>query len=113
MKFNEDSRVKIPTILNLCRLGYEYLLLRNATWGKETNVFTDIFKESIFKINREELPLDEISGYYDNISLLLENVVTELPYEKDDDTFSPDIILLINESKYLSLPIYLKSVVLN
>ncbi|MBT3206682.1 MAG: hypothetical protein HOM14_15935 [Gammaproteobacteria bacterium] len=28
MKFNEDSRVKIPTILHLMRLGYEYLSLK-------------------------------------------------------------------------------------
>ena len=25
MKFNEDSRVKIPSILHLTRLGYDYL----------------------------------------------------------------------------------------
>jgi type I restriction enzyme, R subunit len=30
MKFNEDSRVKIPTILHLCRLGYTYLSLNKA-----------------------------------------------------------------------------------
>lgn len=29
MSFNEDSRVKIPTILHLVRLGYEYLSLKN------------------------------------------------------------------------------------
>jgi hypothetical protein len=27
MAFNEDTRVKIPAILHLCRLGYEYFLL--------------------------------------------------------------------------------------
>jgi type I restriction enzyme R subunit len=29
MKFNEDSRVKIPTILHLMRLGYGYLSLKD------------------------------------------------------------------------------------
>jgi len=27
MSFNENTRVKIPAILHLCRLGYDYLLL--------------------------------------------------------------------------------------
>lgn len=32
MKFNEDSRVKIPTLLHLTRLGYTYLSLKDASW---------------------------------------------------------------------------------
>ncbi len=32
-KFNEDSRVKIPTILHLIRLGYEYLSLKDTEWN--------------------------------------------------------------------------------
>ena len=47
MTFNEDSRVKIPTILHLMRLGYEYLPLSTASWDESTNIFTDIFNESI------------------------------------------------------------------
>ena len=39
MKFNEDSRVKIPAILHLTRLGYEYLPLSKASWNVETNIF--------------------------------------------------------------------------
>jgi hypothetical protein len=30
MAFNENSRVKIPAILHLCRLGYTYLPLGKA-----------------------------------------------------------------------------------
>ena len=32
MKFNEDSRVKIPAIIHLTRLGYDYISLKNNTW---------------------------------------------------------------------------------
>ncbi len=32
MIFSEDSRVKIPCILHLVRLGYCYLSLKNAVW---------------------------------------------------------------------------------
>lgn len=51
MKFNEDSRVKIPTILHLMRLGYSYLPLKEANWDIQTNVFVDIFKAQVKKLN--------------------------------------------------------------
>lgn len=126
MKFNEDSRVKIPTILHLIRLGYEYISLKDAKWDEETNVFTDIFKDSVRKLN-PELSDHDVDRLYGEISLCLENedlgrvfyeklidqsgerlidfedfnnnsfhVVTELTYLKDDNEFRPDIILVIN-----------------
>ena len=51
MKFNEDSRVKIPSVIHLTRLGYQYLSLKNAVWDTSTNIFTDIFKKSVSIIN--------------------------------------------------------------
>jgi len=125
-KFNEDSRVKIPTILHLTRLGYNYLSLKDAVWNTDTNIFTDIFLKSITSIN-DGLALDDAKRLLDEISLSLDNedlgkafyerltqksgvklidfenfdnntfnVVTELTYKKDEDEFRPDIILLIN-----------------
>lgn len=126
MKFNEDSRVKIPAILHLTRLGYEYLSLKDNKWDESTNIFNDVFRESIGRIN-PDLSNDEISRLYSELSLTLENedlgkafyedlisqsgtrlidfknfdnnsfhVVTELPCKKDDEVFRPDITLLIN-----------------
>jgi type I restriction enzyme R subunit len=126
MAFNENSRVKIPTILHLVRLGYDYLSLKDAKWDETTNIFTDIFNASIKRINPDFTDGD-VKRLYDEVSLSLENedlgkvfyekltatsgtriidfenfnnntfnVVTELTYKKDDDEFRPDIILLIN-----------------
>ena len=126
MSFNENSRVKIPTILHLVRLGFEYLSLKNQTWDETTNIFTNIFNASIKRINPDFTDGD-VKRLYDEVSLSLENedlgkvfyekltstsgtriidfenfennsfnVVTELTYKKDDDEFRPDIILLIN-----------------
>jgi len=39
MVHNEDSRVKIPSILHLTRLGYSYLSLKGAKWDESTNIF--------------------------------------------------------------------------
>lgn len=126
MKFNEDSRVKIPSILHLTRLGYKYLSLKGTVWNVETNIFTDIFIESVQKINHV-LEEDEAKRLLSDVSLLLDNedlgkafyerinqktghkiidfenfenntfnVVTELTYKNGDEEFRPDIILLVN-----------------
>jgi len=51
MAFNENTRVKIPAILHLCRLGFEYISLSQAKRDESTNIFTDIFVEAISRIN--------------------------------------------------------------
>lgn len=125
MAYNEDTRVKIPAILHLCRLGYEYISLKNAKWDLETNIFTDIFFDSIAKIN-SGIEEDDLKRIYEKISLILDNedlgkefyemllkneiklidfenfennsfhVVTELTCKNGDDEFRPDITLLVN-----------------
>ena len=74
MTFNEDSRVKIPSILHLMRLGYEYLSLKDPSvhWDESTNIFTDIFKASITQIN-EGISEFDIDKCYGEVSLCLEN----------------------------------------
>jgi type I restriction enzyme R subunit len=126
MIFNEDARVKIPTILHLMKLGYSYLSLKNQKWDEATNIFTDIFLENIVRLNPEMNEADA-RRILDEVSLCLENedlgkvffekltdksgtrlidfenfdnnsfhVVTELTCKKDDEEFRPDITLLIN-----------------
>lgn len=74
MSFNENTRVKIPAILHLCRLGYNYLSLNNAKRDDATNIFTDLFSKSIKHIN-QDLALEDgdIKRLLENISLALDN----------------------------------------
>lgn len=126
MVFSEDSRVKIPSILHLVRLGYRYLSLKNATWDEETNIFPELFRSAIARIN-PGLENGDIDRLLIDVKLLLDNedlgktfyekltersgirlidftdfsnnsfhVVTELPCKNGDDEFRPDITLLIN-----------------
>jgi type I restriction enzyme R subunit len=126
MSFNENTRVKIPAILHLVRLGYTYISLKNAVREEQTNIFTNLFKESILRIN-DGIEADEVNRLLEDVSLLLDNedlghafydkltsksgtrlidfenfdnnsfhVVTELTYKNGDEEFRPDIILLIN-----------------
>lgn len=74
MAFNEDTRVKIPAILTLTRMGYDYLSLKNNKYDKETNIFTDIFIESIKNINPSlNLPTSDIEQVLKEISIMLDN----------------------------------------
>lgn len=126
MVFSEDSRVKIPCILHLVRLGYRYLSLKNAIWDEETNIFPDLFRAAIARIN-PGIESDDIDRLLTDVKLSLENedlgnafyekltersgirlidfadfdnnsfhVVTELTCKNGDDEFRPDITLLIN-----------------
>ncbi|RJG02120.1 type I restriction endonuclease subunit R [Noviherbaspirillum sedimenti] len=126
MVFSEDSRVKIPCILHLVRLGYRYLSLKDATWDEETNIFPEIFRKAIARIN-PGMESDDIGRLLADVKLLLDNedlgkafyekllersgirlidfenfdnnsfhAVTELTCKNGDDEFRPDITLLIN-----------------
>ena len=51
MIHNQDSKVKVPPIRHLTRLGYKYISLKEANWDTETNIFTEIFALSLANIN--------------------------------------------------------------
>ena len=126
MAFNEDTRVKIPTILHLVRLGYQYLSLKTQQWDIKTNIFPELFLQAIAKIN-PNLEQDDVRRLLEEVKLTLDNedlgkafyekltassgtklidfdcfnnnsfhVVTELTYKNGDEEFRPDITLLIN-----------------
>ena len=125
MAHNENTRVKIPAILHLTRLGYEYVSLSTTNRDEDTNIFTDIFAESIRRINpdtdfnpdsiiaeiKDVLDYDDLGrSFYQRIlstsgiKLIDFNhfdnnsfhVCTELTCKNGEDEFRPDITILIN-----------------
>ncbi len=48
---NEDYRLKIPTILQLVRLRYDYLSLKGQTWDERTNIFNTNIKRLNLEFN--------------------------------------------------------------
>ena len=68
--FNEDSRVKIPALLHLARLGYGYLSLKTAQWDARNNLFTEVFADAILRIN-PTLQRADIPALIDKIQLSL------------------------------------------
>ena len=126
MNFNEDTRVKIPTLIHLLKLGYTYISKKDNKWNTDTNIFTDIFLKNIKRLN-PDANQEDIKKIYNEISTCLSNedlgkefyekiisksgtklidfdefsnnslnIVTELIYKKDDEEFRPDITILIN-----------------
>ena len=126
MIFSEDSRIKIPCILHLVRLGYRYLSLKNAVWDEGTNIFPDLFRSAVTRIN-PGIEVEDVDRLLADVKLSLENedlgkafyekltersgtrlidfadfannsfqVVTELTCKNGDDEFRPDITLLVN-----------------
>ena len=75
MKHNENSRVKIPALVHLTRLGYEYLSLKNyqGIIHPDTNIFVDIFRESISCINGKTLSEQDAAALISELSIKLSN----------------------------------------
>lgn len=126
MTFNEDSRVKIPALLHLIRLGYTYIPRAQQQCLETSNIFPRMFTEAISKIN-PEVSDNEAHKILDEIGLKLRyddlgrdfykqltntsgiklidfehfdrnvfHVTTELTYKNGEDEFRPDITVLIN-----------------
>lgn len=126
MPHNEDSRVKIPALCHLTRLGFTYLSLKDLSWDKNTNIATEVFFESLNLLNPNSTPEDH-RRILQELTLLLENddlgyafyhrlldtssstlidledfsrnsfhVVTEFACKNEEEEFRPDITLLIN-----------------
>ncbi len=126
MSFNENSRVKIPALLHLMKLGYEYIPLSKQNRREDTNIFEEIFIESVSRIN-PDASVEELKRLLDEISLELDyedigekfyqrltatsgiklidfknfnnnsfHVTTELTCKNGDEEFRPDITILIN-----------------
>lgn len=72
MKFNEDSRVNIPSILHLMRLGYQYLSPKGESWNLDTNIFRELFKTANSKIN-PGIEEAEAGRLLEDVKLLLDN----------------------------------------
>ncbi|MBS1780770.1 MAG: type I restriction endonuclease subunit R [Bacteroidetes bacterium] len=126
MSFNENSRVKIPALLHLMKLGYQYIPIGEQHRRDDTNIFQDIFVESLARIN-PGVTTEEILRVLDEVSLELDyedlgrkfyerltatsgiklidfknfdnnsfHITAELTAKNGDEEFRPDITLLIN-----------------
>lgn len=73
MQHNEDTRVKLPLLMHMYRLGYKYLSKKDYSIDKDTNIFKEVFKTSLEKINKREFTINEIESLIKEINNLIED----------------------------------------
>lgn len=73
MIHNEDSRVKIPALIHFLRLGYVYQTKKAINIDTRNNVFVDVFRESINRINNIECSDSRLKELLFEIELLTDN----------------------------------------
>ena len=73
MKFNGDTRVKIPATIQFLRLGYKYQSLRKADIDFATKIFINRFKPALEKINGRKFSYDEIKSILSEINSVINN----------------------------------------
>ena len=124
--FSEDTRVKIPALMHLTRIGYTYRSLHSMHLDPETNIDTKTFSQKLHDFN-QDLSDNEINLFIGKIRVMLGNedlgrefyekilsnktykvidydfpeqneweCVTEMPCENGGESFRPDITLFIN-----------------
>ena len=75
MAFNEDTRVKIPSLIHLTRLGYVYFSLKDSNYkiDPDTNIVINIFEDQLRAINPDATD--------DLIAQEIQNIREELNYD--------------------------------
>ena len=75
MEHSENTRVKIPALVHLTRLGYKYLSLKETKQyiNKNTNIFRNIFCESINQINNKSFSIEETDKIIAELEIQLGN----------------------------------------
>ncbi len=119
MPYNEITRVQVPALMHLAKLGYNFISQKNKPkLDTATNILTDSFTQAFERLNpnknakdvlaemKKRLNYDDLgksfyeyllkSEYqiidFDNPNNNLYEMMTELPYK----SFRPDITLFIN-----------------
>ena len=69
----EDERVKIPALLHLTRLRYQYVSLQESEHDEQTNIFPQLMREGLSLVNHRDISDDEVKSIIQEISNALDN----------------------------------------
>lgn len=75
MIHNENSRVKIPALVHLTRLGYKYIKQKDCSqaYCPKTNIFKNILRDSINRLNGTALTEAEVDSLVEELAIKLNN----------------------------------------
>lgn len=74
MAFNENSRVKLPALVHLCKLGYNYISEKKLrlVCDPDTNINVEVFRNKLRQFNPLLKPI-EIDQFFDKLKITLDN----------------------------------------
>lgn len=81
MIHNENSRVKIPALVHLTRLGYKYIKQKDCSgaYCPKTNIFKEILRDNINRLNGTALTETDVDSLVEELAIKLN---TEVMSEK-------------------------------
>lgn len=73
MLHNENSRVKIPALVHLTRLGYNYIKQKDCSgaYCPKTNIFKGILRDSINRLNGTALTESDVDSLVEELAIKL------------------------------------------
>ena len=73
MIHNENSRVKIPALVHLTRLGYKYIKQKDCigAYCSKTNIFKEILRDSINRLNGTALTEADVDSLVEELAIKL------------------------------------------
>lgn len=73
MLYNENSRVKIPALVHLTRLGYKYIKQKDCSgaYCPKTNIFKGILRDSINRLNGTALTESDVDSLVEELAIKL------------------------------------------
>lgn len=73
MLYNENSRVKIPALVHLTRLGYKYIKQKDCSgaYCPKTNIFKGILRDSINHLNGTALTESDVDSLVEELAIKL------------------------------------------
>ncbi len=73
MIHNENSRVKIPALVHLTRLGYKYIKQKDCSgaYCPKTNIFKEILRDSINRLNGTVLTEADVDSLVEELAIKL------------------------------------------
>ena len=122
IRFNEDTRVKIPATIQFLRLGYDYQSMKDAEIDFDTKIFINRFKDSIEKINNKEFTASQIKSILMDIHNVIRNndlgkelfnwIINPCDKIKLIDLFGSFGISFLSSSKNFFKPLFINLVVI-
>ena len=86
----EDERVKIPALIHLTRLEYNYLSLKTNDYDGDTNIFINVFRAAVSRLNGKDY---SESAFFCSEDSIIEDGGTASTMEREANHFATCLLM--------------------